>query len=73
MKNSKVHDSGFSQQKLIEQIQGIYQNSCGYLPTLSQQNRKLYLYDMVNIKRKRALRLSNSYTVTNPVSFLVKA
>ena len=29
----------------------------------------LYLYDMVNIKKKRAPRLSNSCTVTNP--FLV--
>lgn len=26
----------------------------------------LYLYDMVNIKKKRAPRLSNSCTVTNP-------
>lgn len=26
----------------------------------------LYLYDMVNIKKKRAPRLGNSRTVTNP-------
>ena len=30
----------------------------------------LYLYDMVNIKKKRAPRLSNSCTVTNPLPFI---
>ena len=30
----------------------------------------LYLYDMANIKKKRAPRLSNSYTVTTPFLIL---
>ncbi len=46
----------------------VYQDRNADYGTLADGN--LYLYDMVNIKKKRAPRLSNSCTVTNPLPFI---